>query len=77
VKDLKYYRTLSTYTLRRLSVIDWKETNTSKWLPELEELQFYFGTFLGRSTQKDKQSILSEIIISIENQVCAIIAHTA
>jgi superfamily II DNA/RNA helicase len=64
IKDLKEYRTLSTYTLRRLSIVDLEFSNPSKWIDELKVLQAYFSNPLN-----SKESIASEIIISIENQV--------
>ena len=72
LKDLRDYRTLSEYALRRLASVDLKKNDRKALSGFIEELNFvknHFGEDYLEIIEQRQGSMESEIIIAIENQI--------
>ena len=70
IKDLRRFRTLSKYSLRRLAAVDLKPGNKKdlkQFSQELGNLYNYLGEDYLVEVEERTQSIHSEILIAIEN----------
>lgn len=71
IKDIRDYRTLSQYSLRRLSLFELKKDNGTalkSFIKELDTLRAHLGENYLEIIEKRLGSLDSEIIISVENQ---------
>lgn len=70
IKDLKEYRTLSKYSLRRIASVDLipdKKTNLKQFAKEIAYLRNYLGESYLEEVERKLGSTKSEVIIAYEN----------
>jgi hypothetical protein len=72
IKDIKEYRTLSKYSLRRIASVDLipdKKTDVKRFSKEIDYLRNYLGESYLEEVERKLGSTKSEVIIAYENRV--------